>query len=95
LTNVSLAPQPLKSATCRARVARRVSWVAMTKVVLDHTEICAPISQRKTARVAKHVWPHTTQACALARLANEVVHGLARHGLFTLGKEYRRTRARL
>jgi hypothetical protein len=59
----------------------------MPKVVLDHNEVGAVVGQGKAARVAQHVWPHATEARALASFANEVVHCLACHGLAALGDE--------
>ena len=53
----------------------------MAHEILQQPKIVTAIGERVPGAMAKHVRPHVAKTCASSRLRDEVVHGLAGHGL--------------
>jgi hypothetical protein len=62
-------------------------WIPVPHEVLQEAEVMPLVAQRIARAVAQHVRPDAAEVGALASLTDEVVDGLARHWLPTLGNE--------
>jgi hypothetical protein len=64
-----------------------VFWVAVAEVILDQTEIVAPVGESEAAGVPEHVGMDVGQPGADRRDGDQIVDGLAGERLVPLGRE--------
>lgn len=74
--NAGFSPEIVKPTCSRACVMRRMSRVAMPKVILNQAKVMPPVSQSKTAGMAKHMRINVPETGPFTRGRNDVVHSL-------------------